>query len=550
MDNIDQSASRRLTSSWVVLFALFLLSVGIRAPNIDRPLSTNYEWVTAHTLVTLRIWIEEGITTHRFSPVYTYSNPNDHYIKCPPSGISDSAGNYYYVSYPPFSFILPFVFFKTLGIYPTALGLQIFNLIFHFLSGLLIYAIMCRLYDRKMSQGIFAPALVSFCVYTFSSSPLWYHSNVYFADILVQFFFILSTYLLIGILRSSHKTSTLSFGLLGLSIFLMIYTEWLGVFFAATAFVVCFLYRKKSEASLKSMGIIMLSSVLALSLILFQYFSIDGYEVFWDLAQNRLTERSGHTSTGRGDFYALESHLFMLRSYGSNYFPHLVIGLFLSLNLFIYKGKQSIRQPEMIMALLVLTFMPVVLHHLIFFQFTIIHDIAILKTCVFISVVLGILYFQVQHSLSTEKSAVIRAVPAVVVTLMLSMSVYFYYSHIIWPDEYFSQRLGTEIKNNATPEETVFFKTEDTLGWAVLKESDGTFVIAPQIHYYSGRCIQTIPDLEAAQSHLRDFNKSKGVIFTIQNSRYEIENIERITADEDLSLRTDSINVQGNSVDQ
>ena len=528
-------------STWLILIALFMSSVAIRLPNINRPLSTNYEWVTAHTLVTLHIWFEEGIISNRFSPVYTYSNPNDHYIKCPPSGIADNEGNYYYVSYPPFSFILPFLTFKLLGIYPTALSLQIFNLFFHFFCGLLIYGITSVLIERKFSQRLCIPALVSFCVYTFSSSPLWYHSNVYFADILVQFFFLLSTFVLVLILRVQERVKKPYWLLLASSVFLMIYSEWLGVFFSSVAIIICFLLRKKNGTAFKCMLIITFSSACAIFLILVQYLSINGIEVFLDLAQNRLIERSGHGESGRGTFYALDSHLHLLRSYAVNYFPHFAIVFFLIIIRFIYKQETSLSKTHYHSITLALTIPPVILHHLVFFQFTIIHDIALLKSCVSISIIIGLLYHRARLSLQSEPLALVRAIPAFVIIILLSLSTYNYYSHIITPDEYFSKRLGNQIKNSSSPDETIFFKTTKTLGWAILKERDGSFVIAPQIHYYSGRCIQTVPDLATAQSHLRKFNKQKGIVYTIQNPAYRIERIDRISADEDLIMKRDSL---------
>ncbi len=539
MNQIQDKKSSIYTRPWLILLLVFLVSVGIRIPNIDRPLSTNYEWVTAHTLVTLQIWFDEGITTHRFSPIYTFSNPNDHYIGCPPSGISDSEGNHYYVSYPPFSFILPFLFFKTLNVYPTALALQIFNLFFHFLCSLMVYALICRLLDRRIGNRLFAPAFVAFCVYTFSASALWHHSNVYFADILVQFFFATSTLLLINIYKEKQPAKQ-SWLLLGGSIFLMTYTEWIGVFFSAVAVIICFFSRKKHRPALSAMLVIMACSGLAVLLTLIQYLSINGLEAFIELAQNRFSERSGHTETVRGNFYALESHLFLVRSYARNYFPHFVIALFLTLPLLIYKKKSSGHISATTKLVLGLTLLPVLLHHVVFFQFTLIHEIALLKTCIAISVVIGLLYFETSSRLQSEKIAAIRAMPGFVVIIMLLLSSYFYYSHIIIPDEYSSQRLGNQIKENASPDETVFFKTTKTLGWALLKAPNDYFVIAPQIHYYAGRCIEVIPDLNAAQEHLRTFNKKKGIVFTIENPQYKIEKVERITAQEDLSLRVDT----------
>ena len=110
---------------------------------------------------------------------------------------------------------------------------------------------------------------------------------------------------------------------------------------------------------------------------------------------------------------------------------------------------------------------------------------------------------------------------------MLTLSVFLYYGHVIEPEGFSFEELGKEIRDIARPEDTVFFKTTRTLGDFLIQAPEN-FVVAPQIQYYSGRCIQVVPSVEAAKEHLESYNKSQGVIFTIENNRYQIENIERI----------------------
>ena len=325
---MNESLNKRAlfrNSLWFFLLCLFLLSVAIRAPHINRPLSTNYEWVTAHTLVTLQIWSEEGIVHHRFAPIYTFNNPNDHFIGCPPSGISDDDGNHYYVSYPPFSFILPFLVMKGLGVYPSVLALQIFNLLIHFVCAVGIYCLVVLISNRRISAAPFPPALAAYSVYIFSSSALWHHSNVYFADVLVQLFFIWSVLVLISALKARGGLNLPKGIGIGLCIFFMSYTEWIGVFFTAIVAVLCLFLRRREPDFMKIFWIVLLSSCIAIGLVIWQYLSIKGLHDFIELAQNRLSERSGLRGNERGNIYDFASHLYLLQNYGRNYFPHVVI---------------------------------------------------------------------------------------------------------------------------------------------------------------------------------------------------------------------------------
>ena len=113
---------------------------------------------------------------------------------------------------------------------------------------------------------------------------------------------------------------------------------------------------------------------------------------------------------------------------------------------------------------------------------------------------------------------------------MLALSAFLYHSHVIDPEGFSFEELGTDIKEASGPEDTIFFKTTRTLGDFMI-EAPINFVIAPQIQYYAGRCIQVVPSLDEARNHLEQFGKQQGVVFTIENSRYQIEDVERISLD-------------------
>lgn len=302
-------------SIYIILF-LFASSVFLRIPHIDRPLSVRYEWVTAHTLVTLGIWMEEGIIEHNFNPIYTFSNPNDHFIKCPISGVSDEEGNYYYVSYPPFSFILPFLIFKTSGLSINPLNLQIFNIFVHFGCSILIFLLIQGIYDSK--SGNYA-ALAGSSIYIFATTNLWYHTNVYFADILVQFFFLTSLILYIRCYESkkSNTTSMLFF----LSLLFMTYTEWLGFLLAGVLFIHSFFFLRNRKIA----SIITLSTLIGMLAIVAQYSSIAGIEDYISTLLDRYSERSGNS--GQVSIFDPAAHLKLANIYLRNFFSFIYIDI-------------------------------------------------------------------------------------------------------------------------------------------------------------------------------------------------------------------------------
>lgn len=520
---------RTSTKSLVILLGLFALSVLVRLPHINRPLSTNYEWVTAHTLVTLQIWQEEGIFEHGLSPIYTFPNPNDHHIKCPISGVSDAEGNYYYVSYPPFAFIFPHIIFSSLGIYPDALALETLNLILHLLCAWLVYLILAGITGSKDKLSM--PAIAGAAIYLFSPLPLWHHANVYFSDILVQVFFLLGIYLSYLFFFGDKKHNTLISAGLFCTIFLMVYTEWIGVLFAGCLVLVTLLFRKQGLASGRLAMLAIIATTLAGVTFVLQYASINGLDDFLNTAINRYTERSGHTGTNQ--FYTLNAHLFLANLYLRNYFPQFIIIGFSAFILLILKAKFKtlFKLEDKVVLFIALT--PALLHHLILFEFTLVHDMALVKTCVFFSLLSGILFHRILKEADATPGIAFKAVPYVVVVAMLSLSVFLYHAHVIEPEGFSFEELGNDIKQNAGPEDTVFFKTTRTLGDFMIQAPEN-FVLAPQIQYYAGRCIQVVPSLEEARLHLQKYDKKQGVVFTIENSRYQIENIEYVSVADSL----------------
>ena len=157
----------------LVITLLFIISVIVRLPTINRPLALHYEWGMAHILITLQIWEENGISNYNFNPVYTFNNYGDKFSSNI-GRLPDENKNHYYTSYPPFAFYFPFFIFKILGIYPDLLPLKILNLILHLFTSILIYTIISKICNKPVYGIIFYPALISAFIYIFLPVNLWY----------------------------------------------------------------------------------------------------------------------------------------------------------------------------------------------------------------------------------------------------------------------------------------------------------------------------------------------------------------------------------------
>jgi hypothetical protein len=56
-----------------LLFGIFLLSVVVRLPMLNRPLSKHHEFCTAISLRIMQIWYDNGIEKYGYNPVMTYN---------------------------------------------------------------------------------------------------------------------------------------------------------------------------------------------------------------------------------------------------------------------------------------------------------------------------------------------------------------------------------------------------------------------------------------------------------------------------------------------
>jgi len=182
---------------YLLLFGIFLISVLIRLPHLDRPLSKHHEFCTAITLIPLQNWADNGAATYHYSPSVTYEGAANHHIENLTAYPVEANGRFYYLSHPPFAYLLPYFTFSVLGIYPTPLALQIFNIFFHFISCLFIYKIvvLMRHYphplkgspptlhdsraDSPLGAGGERGALAAFLIYLFAPAALWFHGNAY-----------------------------------------------------------------------------------------------------------------------------------------------------------------------------------------------------------------------------------------------------------------------------------------------------------------------------------------------------------------------------------
>ena len=388
-----------------IIFVLFLLSVQVRKDKLSLPLSTDFEWVTAHTLITLKVWEEGGGPQEfGFNPVYSFEGKGNEAVGNL-GGVMGEDRRLYYTSYPPFSFLFAYYGTKLLGGNNLS-NLRTLGLITHLFCAILIYLIIGKLRSRQNDQISIAGITAAF-LYLFSAGTLWMHSIMYFADTCVQLFLIAGLYFVIRLLKKDFKNEIIFFGVFGMIIFMGVYTEWVALFFAFFSAVLLLIYflKRKDRTFLKGFIIITMATITALGLTLAQYSGINGFDELQEVSVAKYAERSGHES-GK-DLYNWQNpkSFKLMEAFANRNFAMVInisgIALLLLIPVISWqKTRAKIKSLKWKIIILSLTFLSVLTHYLLFFNFNAIHYISNLKTGFLLILLTGIVVLIIEEVLN------------------------------------------------------------------------------------------------------------------------------------------------------
>ncbi len=511
----------------LAVLALFLLSLIPRIQAFTGPIQGGHTWLTAHTVMTLQIWFDHGITTYNFNPIYTYKGDVNRHMKSLTSGLVDKDGDYYYVSYGAFSFLFAFAIFKTLGIYPTFIALKVLNLFIHLFTCWLVYLVICRFFRKPVKNNLYKPALYGTIIYMFSMHPLWCHTYIYFADTLIHPLWLLAIYVALGIFLEDKIKSSLHVWGFSLLIFISIYTEWLGLFFAGAAFLVALLYSFKDKAYLKLLVAIAIPAILAVGLFVFQFSAINDFDAFVDASFNKYTQRSGYDKQG---FYLKSLNWqFVFKHYVSLYYPILATIVFLSITALIVKAKEArmTRKGEYAV-LFTLILLPILIHHNIFLGFTKIHDFALLKFSIFAAIFIGILFKVILYDANRELKNFPQIFTSVILALMLVLSLISFYDLENFDYRGIFDRAAYIVNKTASDDEALYILSESDKANGIMVTTDDFRSISPQIQMLTKRNFLGARDKNQVLKHMNRHGLKKGRIYTVSKAG-NIINIEAVS---------------------
>lgn len=451
------------TRTFPLLLAIFVISVLVRLPQLNRPLSKHHEFCTAVSLRIIKIWYDGGIANFGFNPAMNFGKPTDKFInnQANTSGkMLDKQGNYYYVSHPPFAYYFPFFLFKLIGIEPDVLPLQLFNMSLHFLSALFVYFTVCLLSFNRARSYPHLASLVAFTAYVFSPPTLWFQGNVYMSDMAVHTLFIIGVYTTLKMIIRQKFYSVKYIFFYSITLFLMIYTSWLGVFFAFGVLVYSLLHVKEIKGFRIIISLTVLVTLFALRIITYQYSQINGAEAYLTEIVTRYLVRGSLNDTSHGLLHFMLSYFSLFKSLLFNYAVH-YLPVYLLLLGFVWMGlskaKLKILFSENGYRFIWLSVLPVVLLHFIFLNYSV-QDFTVLYASLFFSVLLGILYDKV------KKTGVftIQQLNGMVVAFVLISLIQFYVINKPGANSIFgkpyaeAKEAGEFIAHNSADDEVIF----------------------------------------------------------------------------------------------
>ncbi|MBK7127894.1 MAG: hypothetical protein IPH66_00815 [Crocinitomicaceae bacterium] len=488
----------------LLIVLLFIITVLIRKENHEVPLSRHHEWITAHTLITCEIWYENGgPSAYHYSPVYTYAGSGNN-NRSMLGGVVDDKGNVYYISYPPFAFLFAYYSTQIFG-KPDTDSIRKVNLMLHFICAVLIYFIGFSLSPGNRWAEFSMGGFIGAFLYLFSSGNLWAHGNLYFADMLVQIFIMLAVLLIILFLKLAYQREWIMLSFFGAVFFLATYTEWLGLFMAfitGIVFLILF-FRKKEYRFLRAFMVIGFSSTLALTITLYQFSSIAGWENYKTYSLLKFNERSGRdteqntpggfTTSNPASYEKIKHDVNVHYKMPEIFFVCSGIGFFVLL--LIGKIRRKMANLNVSFTIILIVTMSIFLHYLIFFNFNTLHDFSTLKTGFLIMLFVLVFYVMMQSALHYYVTLTIGAA-----TIFLG-----YYTGTESVEKYFKDFPLDEVDWNRIETAEKINEMADT--------NTAVFVNvypSPELVYACKHNIQSIGDTSAIPNFMKAYKNKSG----------------------------------------
>ena len=387
---------------------------------------------TWHTLLTVRAYSETPISVHKFLPIVSLGNPEDKNI---PWGacVPDKFGNYYYTSFSPATYILPFLFFKLFRLSVSESSLYLFNSLLFALSAALWICFLQKLFAKN--ENAFFISMVGALVYIFSPELFHGMGIVYWAQSLFQVSFVLQLLAYYAYRFENKKNAKIGFYL---RCRLNPYIEWTGyvanVGFAIAEFALLFTTDKKS--AFREVFVIGFLTILSFALFCSHYLLNVDAKIFFKTVKSRFFARNITTSTPIAS---------VIGGYVDS-FKWIWLYILLFSSFLIVKTGKIVFQKRIF---LFLTLFPI-LENVIMKQHAVSYTYDRMKLAFFLSLFACILTVNVLDSCKNLRIAQTTAISILALLCILNLNSYIHSQKYIWQTDYrtANQEFATYINEN------------------------------------------------------------------------------------------------------
>jgi hypothetical protein len=466
-------------------------------------------------MIALENWESQGALKHNFCILQSYPLRADKYI-CNMGRTMDKNGNWYYTTFPPFAVICPYLVFQLFSIPVNVTNLQTFNLATHLVATLFLYLTVSSVLPEPSSKRINIPAMLASLLFIFIPTNLWTYGNVYSWDIFCHPLWIISIFLTVKCVEYARRDRRNLFllTLLGVVNFLMVYTEYLGLFSAICVCLFAFVHRKESKQFRWIYRTITITTVLSLSLTLFQYSQIDGFGSLLSMYMNKYSD------VNFSSVHRLSLMLF-LYWYKISFLPGIILLIVLLVAAVVFRlPKGTLRLRPSQIYLIYFALLPVVLHHAVFFAWTCHHYYGVLKSSVLICIMPAILLSKLLSTMSRRRARIFLGFLSVVILALGYQSFRLYKWEFARGENEGHYEAGLCIHAHSRPDQTVFADW-----WP-----------HPQEVFHSKRNIQVIGDVVQAVTWLQEHGRREGVLF-YGRTKGTFNSIDKIDRYANISVR-------------
>ena len=337
-----------LKKYWLPFFLLVCFAILLR-PYLNEKISNNNHNLII-TLTTVENWLDEGAGFHNYNLIHSWGNLGDKGIHYYPRVMNENGRNYF-VSYPPFSFILFYAIVKVVQPNNLVVFFKVFGAIIHCLTFFVIFSYL----RRKINVNL-AVLLAGLFLFSPSSIVL---SNMYYPEQLVLLLLVILVF--IHDLYKGKFKAVINF-ILG---FLLVYSDWLG-FLVIASFGFYKLFFERTNKKVVDFTFLF-GGILGGCFFVLQYSWIDGIDGLIQGMKVRYLERSGvfyEKYSDRGVNLFNSNSIFYLKTH---LLPS-IIGIFTVLFLLKPKIKLSNNRD-----LFWIVFLPICLHMIFLFNSNILH---------------------------------------------------------------------------------------------------------------------------------------------------------------------------------